>query len=63
MDTTIQQAIFYNTHNNHRNVVKLKYEHVEGAFSILIFGYCVGLLSLIVENVMETCKKRSINNT
>ncbi|XP_056641070.1 glutamate receptor ionotropic, delta-2-like isoform X2 [Diorhabda sublineata] len=49
MDTYIQNVIQYYKTKKQRPVVKLKWNHVAGAFSILVFGCITSMIIIIIE--------------
>ncbi|KAJ8924147.1 hypothetical protein NQ315_006931 [Exocentrus adspersus] len=44
MDSKVQNAVRHYYHHQDRNVVKLEWSHVQGAFGALCLGYCISLI-------------------
>lgn len=54
MDAKVQRVVkFYKHKGQEREVVKLQWSHVEGAFAILLFGYILSFVAFLLELLMS----------
>lgn len=61
MDSSVQNEIQTFSVKNRKYVVKLKWTHVAGAFTILGFGYVISILIFIIEIIVYHFSNNSTN--
>ncbi|KYB26331.1 hypothetical protein TcasGA2_TC034795 [Tribolium castaneum] len=54
MDMSVQRGImFYTRHIIEHDTIKLTWEHVEGAFAVLVLGYAASIFTFVIELILD----------